>query len=223
MILCGPLAAWNVSSQSYGNTAARLPCGRPAAWRALRGATAKPGPPPSRCWPAGRKTRAAHDAVDLMKHDELVPGNYIRWRLGDQQRESTVGRVFMRCEERLDPARTSLADAVDVDPPTSAAGYSKREVGEGLNASLAQLSGCAWLNPVVDPVADPRCGNWRAAELLNGGGHGACGCGAFAGSRRSTSPASSICRVCSVSWICVESDYDHQSQHTRPAAPHRAA
>jgi hypothetical protein len=64
----------------------------------------------------------AHGAVDLMWHDELLPGNYIRWRLGDQQRASTVGQVFMRGKERLDPARTGLADAVDVDPPTSAAG-----------------------------------------------------------------------------------------------------
>jgi hypothetical protein len=51
-----------------------------------------------------------------MWHDELLPGNYIRWRLGDQQRASTVGQVFMRGEERLDPARTGLADAVDVRP-----------------------------------------------------------------------------------------------------------
>jgi hypothetical protein len=60
----------------------------------------------------------------------------------------------MRGEERLDPARTGHAEAVDVDPPTPAARYSKREVGQGLDAGLAQHCGDAGLEPEVDPVAD---------------------------------------------------------------------
>jgi hypothetical protein len=78
---------------------------------------------------------------------------------GDQQRASTVGQVFMRGEERLDPARTGHAEAVDVDPPTPAARYSKREVGQGLDASLAQHCGDAGLEPEVDAVADQGNGN----------------------------------------------------------------
>jgi hypothetical protein len=87
----------------------------------------------------------------------------------------------MRGEERLDPARTGHAEAVDVDPPTPAARYSKREVGQGLDASLAQHCGYARLKPEVDPVADQGDGNGALAELLDGGSHGACGRGAFAG------------------------------------------
>lgn len=87
----------------------------------------------------------------------------------------------MRSKKGFDPARTGHTKAVDVDPPTSAARYPKREVGQGLDASLAQRSGYAGLKPVVEPVADQGYGNWRAAELLNGGRHGARGCGAFAG------------------------------------------
>jgi hypothetical protein len=100
---------------------------------------------------------------------------------GDQQRASTVGQVFMRGEEGLDPARTGRADAVDARPPTPAARYSKREVGQGLDAGLAQHCGDAGLEPVVDSVADQGDGNGCAAELLDGGGHGARGRGALAG------------------------------------------
>jgi hypothetical protein len=83
----------------------------------------------------------AHGAVDLMRHDDLLPGNHIRWCLGDQQRASTVGQVFMRGEERLDPARTGHAEAVDVDLPTNAC------------------------------VADQGDRNGGATELFDGGSH----------------------------------------------------
>jgi len=122
----------------------------------------------------------AHGAVDLMGHDKPLPGNYIRWCAGDQQRASTVSQVFMRGKERFDPARSGHTEAVDVDPPTPAAWYSKREVSQGLDADLAQNSDDTGLQPVVDPVADQGDRNGRATELFDGGGHGARGRGAFA-------------------------------------------
>ena len=78
----------------------------------------------------------------------------MRWRLGDHQRASALGQVWMRGEEAFDPACAGRTEAVDVDPPTSAARYSKREFGQGLDAGLVQHSGDAWLEPVVDAVAD---------------------------------------------------------------------
>ncbi|HPM69280.1 MAG TPA: hypothetical protein PLX45_23645, partial [Piscinibacter sp.] len=59
--------------------------------------------------------------------------------------------------------------------------YSKSEVGQGLDAGLAQYCGDAGLEPVVDSVADQGDGNGCATELFDGGGHGASGRGALAG------------------------------------------
>ena len=86
----------------------------------------------------------------------------------------------MRGEERLDPARTGHAEAVDVDPPTPATRYSKREVGQRLDAGLAQHCGDAGREPEVDAVADQGNRDGCASELLDGGSHGAGGRGAFA-------------------------------------------
>jgi hypothetical protein len=67
------------------------------------------------------------------------------------------------------------------DPPTPAARYSKREVGQGLDASVAQHDGNARLQPEANPVADQGDGNGRVAELLDGCSHGARGRWALAG------------------------------------------
>ena len=47
--------------------------------------------------------------------------------------------------------------------------------------------------------------------------------GNHCGRHLSTLRAIFVCRICSVGWICVESAHEHRSQHTRPAATHRAA
>ena len=123
----------------------------------------------------------AHAAVDLAWNDEFLPGNPLRCHRGDQQSASTVGQVCMLGEEGLDLTRTGGTEAVDVDPPTSAARYSKREVCQGLDAGLAQHCGDAGREPEVDAVADQGNRDGCASELLNGGSHGAGGRGAFAG------------------------------------------
>jgi hypothetical protein len=128
-----------------------------------------------------RRAMQTHGAVDLMRHDEFLPGNHMGRRCGVQQRASTLSQVCMRGEEGLDPACTGSAESVDVDPPTSASRYSKREVGQGLDAGLAQHCGDAGREPEVDAVADQGNRDGCASELLDGGSHGAGGRGAFAG------------------------------------------
>jgi hypothetical protein len=86
----------------------------------------------------------------------------------------------MRSEEGYDPACTGCPESVDVDPPTPATRYSKREVGQGLDARPAQDRGDARLEPKLDCVADEGRRNGRAAKLLDGVGHGARGRGTLA-------------------------------------------
>ena len=92
----------------------------------------------------------ADGAVDLARHDDLLRGNHIVWRGGDHQRASAVGQVCMRGEEGFDPARSGHTETADFDPPTSAPGHPKREVGQCLDAGLAEHRGDPWLEPRVD-------------------------------------------------------------------------
>src|SRR5437667_4897482 len=123
----------------------------------------------------------ASGAVDLLRHDDPFPGHHIFWRGGHHQRSGAVSQVWMRSEECLDPARTGHTETVDGDPPTSAPGNSKREVGKGLDTCIPEHRGDAWLEPEIDAVADQRGWNGGRAQLLDGGGHGASGHGTLAG------------------------------------------
>jgi hypothetical protein len=97
------------------------------------------------------------------------------------KRASTVSQVGMCGEEAFDSACPGRTKTADVDPPTSAPRYSQREVGQGLDAGLAQHCGDAGREPKVDAVADQGNRDGCASELLDGGSHGAGGRGAFAG------------------------------------------
>ena len=122
-----------------------------------------------------RRAMQAHGAVDLVRHDDLLPRNYIFWRSGDHQRASTIGKVWMRGEEGLDLASARNTEPGDAHPPAPSTRHSKREIGQRPHAGHSQGSSDARLKPELNAVADQRDWNSGDAQLLDGGGHGAGG------------------------------------------------
>jgi hypothetical protein len=73
---------------------------------------------------------------------------------GHHQRASTLGEVWMRCEERLDLASAGHTEAADVDPPTPAARHSKREIGQCPDAGRPLGNDDPRCEPAIDAITD---------------------------------------------------------------------
>ena len=113
----------------------------------------------------------AHGAVDLMRHDDLLPWDHVVWCSGHHQRASAIGKVRMRGEEGFDLASARNTESGDAHPPAPAARHSKREIGQCPDAGRPQGRDDPRCKPAIDAIADQRDWNGSSAQQLEGGRH----------------------------------------------------